>query len=256
MTLDSRLIESLWEAAHFYNEPGFIENDPILVPHLFKNERDIELAGFFTALIAWGQRKSIISKSRELLIRMDDSPYDFILNATEDDQKSLKGFIHRTFNDDDLIFLVKRLACLLRENETLEKIFFVSSDTSVEEALIQFKKKIFSDISSPNRTQKHIASPEKQSACKRLNMFFRWMVRPNDGVDFGIWKTVQPSILKMPLDTHVIRVVHELNIIRNLKGNWKGCLRLTDIFSNIHPNDPVFFDFALFGMGVNNRNMS
>lgn len=256
MALDSRLTELLWDAAKFYNEPGFIENDPILIPHSFNNERDIELAGFFTALIAWGQRKTIISNSQEIMRRMDDSPYDFILNASEQDKRSLEGFVHRTFNEFDLIFLVNRLGELLIEHQTLERIFFVDPTSSVENALIQFRKTIFLGTEFTNRTQKHIATPEKNSACKRLNMYLRWMVRPNDGVDFGIWKTIKPSILKMPLDTHVIRVVHELGILNALKGNWQGCIELTEIFSQIHPEDPVFFDFALFGMGVNNRNMS
>lgn len=256
MSLDSRLVESLWDAANYYNEPGFIENDPILIPHSFSNERDIELAGFFTAIIAWGQRKSIIKNAKELLVRMDDSPYDFILNSTEDDQKSLRGFVHRTFNDVDLIFLVNRLGQLLKESRSLEHVFFKDPSYSVESALINFRENIFSSEFESKRTEKHIATPQKNSACKRLNMYLRWMIRPNDGVDFGIWKTVDPSILKMPLDTHVIRVVHELGIMHQLKGDWKGCLSLTEIFSEIHPSDPVFFDFALFGLGVNNRNMS
>lgn len=256
MALDSRLVETLWDAAKFYNEPRFIEDDPILIPHLFTNERDIELAGFFTALIAWGQRKTIISNAKELMRRMDNSPYEFILNATEGDRRSLDGFVHRTFNDVDLIFLVNRLGGLLKDSQTLENLFFYDSTQTVEKALIDFRKKLFSNSSDSNRTLKHVATPEKNSACKRLNMYLRWMVRPNDGVDFGIWKSVNPSILKMPLDTHVIRVVQELDILSDLKGDWKGCLQLTDIFSQIHPFDPVFFDFALFGMGVNNRNIS
>jgi len=256
MPIDSHLVETLWDAANFYNEPSFIENDPILIPHLFTNERDIELAGFFTAIIAWGQRKSIISNAKELLKRMDDSPYDFIVNSSEDEKQSLKGFVHRTFNDIDLIFLVNRLSVLLKEYSSLERIFFNDPSFSVESALIHFRNTIFLSDSESKRTEKHIATPEKNSACKRLNMYLRWMVRPNDGVDFGIWKSVNPSILKMPLDTHVIRVVHELGIMTQLKGDWKGCIGLTQIFSEIHPSDPVFFDFALFGMGVNNRNMS
>ncbi len=256
MIIDTRLLETLWDAAKFYNEPGFIENDPILIPHLFNDARDIELAGFFTALIAWGQRKTIISKAKELMLRMDNSPYEFILNSSQGDQKALMGFVHRTFNDVDLIFLVNRLGELLREYNSLENIFFIESTSTIEQTLIQFRRTMFANNLDSNRTQKHIATPEKNSACKRLNMFLRWMVRPNDGVDFGIWKKINPSILKMPLDTHVIRVVQELGIISDLKGDWKGCLELTNIFSQIHPSDPVFFDFALFGMGVNNRNMS
>jgi len=258
MSLDAHLIETLWEAASYYNEPGFIENDPIQIPHSFTDARDIEIAGFFTALISWGQRKTIINSAKNLFLRMDNAPYDFIVNSSIDDQKSLIAFSHRTFNDFDLILLVNQLKRLLIEDKTLENVFFEGGKQikTVEMSLVNFHKKLFSTTEPKCRTMKHIATPIKNSACKRLNMFLRWMVRPADGVDFGIWNTVNPSVLKMPLDTHVIRVTEELGIMSKLKSDWKGCVDLTRIFQEIHPEDPVFFDFALFGIGVNNRNIS
>ena len=181
-------------------------------------------------------------------------------NGLPDDvlEKTARLLIEVRYNKDGIIYrqAVTKLKGIDIIVEGEYETFFYDSNQTVEKALVDFRKKLFSNSSDSNRTLKHVATPEKNSACKRLNMYLRWMVRPNDGVDFGIWKSVKPSILKMPLDTHVIRVVQELDILSDLKGDWKGCLQLTDIFSHIHPSDPVFFDFALFGMGVNNRNIS
>lgn len=250
--ISKELENTLWEAIELYKNSSFISDDPIQIPHSFRNPRDIELSGFFTAIISWGQRKTIINNAKRMMELMDYSPYDFIVNGSTSDFKSLYQFKHRTFNGDDFIFLVNRIKKLLQDYNTLETIFFGSINEkpkilTVEDALNNFRRLIFSE--GDNRTSKHIASPLKNSACKRLNMFLRWMVR-KDEIDFGIWSAISPSNLLMPLDIHVINSTKRLDILPNLKSNWQGCNELTNVFKEIHPEDPVVFDFALFGLGV------
>ena len=250
--ISKELENTLWGAIELYKNSSFISDDPIQIPHSFTNPRDIELAAFFTAIISWGQRKTIIKNAKRMMELMDYSPYDFILNASIADHKSLRKFKHRTFNGDDFIFLISRLNNLLHEYKTLENIFFEplrkqANILTVENALNNFRQLIFT--SGENRTTKHIASPLKNSACKRLNMFLRWMIR-KDEIDFGIWTAVSPSELLMPLDIHVINSTKKLNILPDLKSNWRGCNELTQVFKKIHPEDPIVFDFALFGLGV------
>ncbi len=250
--ISKELEDTLWGAIEIFKKPSFINDDPIQIPHSFTNPRDIELSGFFTAIISWGQRKTIIKSAKQMMEFMDYSPYDFIINSSIHEKRYLSNFKHRTFNGEDFIFLINRLQNLLVEYGTLENIFFlkISKSTnklSIEQALVNFRKLIFSE--GETRTKKHIASPLKNSACKRLNMFLRWMIR-NDQVDFGIWNAIPTSELLMPLDIHVINSTKRLEILPNLKSNWMGCQALTQVFKEIHPEDPVIFDFALFGLGV------
>jgi len=250
--ISKELEYTLWEAVQLYKNSSFISDDPIQIPHLFNNPRDIELAAFFTAIISWGQRKTIINNAKRMMEIMDYSPYDFILNSSPSEQQSITQFKHRTFNGEDFMFLIIRLRKLLKQHHTLENVFFnsIKKDSrilTVESALINFRHLIFSD--GENRTTKHIASPLKNSACKRLNMFLRWMVR-KDEIDFGVWKAISPSELLMPLDIHVVNSTKKLSILPNLKSNWHGCNELTQLFKNIYPEDPIIFDFALFGLGV------
>ncbi len=238
-----------------FNQPKFIENDPIFIPHLFTKKQDIEVMGFFASILAWGQRKTIINKCRELIERFDGSPYDFILSHQDVDLKSLLGFRHRTFNDTDLLYFVAFLQLHYRQFESLEDAFLIRQQlgetVSVEKGLNEFKAYFFSLPDYPIRTRKHVSSPMQKSACKRLNMFLRWMVRQDSqGVDFGIWHRIRPSDLICPCDVHVERVARRFGLITTDKSNWKTAVELTENLRRFDPNDPVKYDFALFGIGV------
>lgn len=238
-----------------YNQPQFIDNDPILIPHLFQYKQDIEVMGFFAAIFAWGQRKTIINKCKELIDRMDGAPYDFIRNHKDADLKSLLNFKHRTFNDTDLLYFVSFFQFHYRSNDSLEDAFLIGQDGevpfSIEIALNRFKTYFFSLADFPSRTKKHISSPFQKSTCKRLNMFLRWMVRRDDkGVDFGIWNRITPAQLICPCDVHVERVARKLGLLTLDKINWKAALELTANLRTLDADDPVKYDFALFGLGV------
>lgn len=237
-----------------YNQPSFIKDDPIFIPHQFTKKQDIEIAGLFAALFAWGNRKTIINKSKELMQRMDDNPYDFILNHTEKDLQKILTFKHRTFNDTDLLYFIEFLQSHYSTDPSLETAFskwMDSSDTDTEKALNGFYNYFFSLEFVPLRTRKHIASPEKNSSCKRLNMFLRWMVRRDDkGVDFGIWHNLKPSQLICPIDVHVARVAKRFGLLQRKTVDWLTAGELTDYLRTLDPQDPVKYDFALFGLGV------
>ncbi len=240
-----------------YNKPSFIKDDPVCIPHLFNRKQDIEIAGFFAALFAWGNRTIIIKKSRELLQLMDMAPYDFLLNHQEQDLKRFLGFKHRTFNATDLLYFLVFLQQHYRENESLETAFFPGevlegdSNGVVERALTYFHYYFFSLEDFPHRTKKHVATPEKNSSCKRLNMFLRWMVRrDNNGVDFGIWQRISPAQLICPIDLHVARVASRFQLLQRKPVDWQAALELTAYLRSLDPRDPVKYDFALFGLGV------
>ncbi len=253
------LKEFLNTKAALYEQPEFIQDDPICIPHRFSKKQDIEIAGFFASILAWGNRKSIINSSNRLISWMDNAPYDFIMNFTDDDLSPFMNFVHRTFNPTDLFHFfdfLKYHYYYLGES-SLESAFskyLTEKSENVEEALIGFytmffDEKIFKEF--PKRTQKHIASPAKKSACKRLNMFLRWMVRSGEkGVDFGIWKNIKPSQLVCPLDVHVIRVGKQLGLLQRTNSDWFAALELTQQLKTLDPKDPVKYDFALFGLGV------
>jgi uncharacterized protein (TIGR02757 family) len=240
-----------------YNQPSFIQNDPISIPHLFTKKQDIEIAGFFAAIFSWGNRTTIISKSKELLQLMDNAPYDFCMNRDYGRLKRLTGFKHRTFNATDLLYFVEFLNFHYSKHDSLETAFTMGmnkKDKTVESGLNGFYHYFFSLPDIPERTRKHIASPEKNSSCKRLNMFLRWMVRSDDkGVDFGIWKNISPTRLICPVDVHVARVAQQLQILHHTKTNWQTALELTAYLRTLDMADPVKYDFALFGTGVMER---
>jgi uncharacterized protein (TIGR02757 family) len=240
-----------------YNQPSFIHNDPISIPHLFTKNQDIEIAGFFAAIFSWGNRATIISKSKELLQLMDGAPYDFCMNGDYGSLKRLLGFKHRTFNATDLLYFVEFLNFHYSKHDSLETAFTMGmskKDKTVENGLNGFYHYFFSLPDIPERTRKHIASPEKNSSCKRLNMFLRWMVRCDyKGVDFGIWKTILPAQLICPVDVHVARVAQQLQILQHTKTNWQTALELTAYLRTLDMADPVKYDFALFGTGVMER---
>ncbi len=238
-----------------FNRIDFIKDDPITLPHLFSRKEDIEIMGFLVALLSWGQRTTIISNGKKLAEIFEQQPFQFITEHSDRDLKKCLGFVHRTFNETDLLSLLGFLRILYVNEQGLEKAFsrhLSKHDLTIEKALNGFRKDYEGSEAYIKRTGKHIAWPGAGSACKRLNMFLRWMVRKdNAGVDFGIWKTIKPSQLVCPLDVHVIRQAVELGLLKNPKGNWKTALELTDKLREFDPLDPVKYDFALFGMGVN-----
>lgn len=240
------------EKTEKFNQPGFIEFDPISIPHAFSKKQDIEISGLFAAVLAWGQRKTIIRKCQELMAQMDDAPYDFIRNHQESDLRRFTEFRHRTFNPTDALYFIEALHSLYKDHHSLEDAFFTSThDETVEKGLIQFNQKFFALPDSPHRTRKHLPTPERKSTCKRINMYLRWMVRSdNKGVDFGLWKKIKPAQLICPCDLHVDRVARTLKIIKRKQTDWLTALELTANLRRLDPTDPVKYDFALFGLGV------
>ena len=245
-----------------YNQPSFIKNDPVSIPHLFTKKQDIEIAGFFAATFAWGNRTTIIQKSTQLMQLMEMKPHEFCLYHNATDLKRLIEFKHRTFNTTDLLYFIEFLKFHYSKNNSLESAFTPhplplsingegNSNKIIEEALNGFYQYFFSLPDVPLRTKKHIAAPERNSTCKRLNMFLRWMVRSdNNGVDFGIWKNISPSTLITPLDVHVARVARKLDLLHRKQNDWLAATELTVALRKLDKHDPVKYDFALFGIGV------
>ena len=236
-----------------YNNKDFIRLDPIGVPHRFKKQQDIEIAGFFAAILAWGQRTTIIKNANQLMELMDGAPHEFIVQHTDSDRKRFKSFVHRTFQPDDLLYFIEVLQHHYLNHPSLENLFadgIHPGDTHAGNALIHFHNSFFA-LPHLARTRKHIPTPERKSACKRLNLYLRWMVR-NDrcGVDFGLWKRIRPDQLLCPLDVHVLNVANNLGLVKEKNSNWHTCLLLTDILKQMDPFDPVKYDFALFGSGI------
>ncbi len=243
---------------HLYNKPDFILNDPISIPHRFSKLQDIEIIGFWTSVLAWGQRKTIINSANTLIQLMDNAPHDFIINYTENDLFRFSEFKHRTFNLTDTLYFLHYFKKFYSSHTSLEEAFLFEGfemEETVENMLRNFHIQFFDDIDAPHRTRKHIPTPASKSTCKRINMFLRWMVREDtSGVDFGIWKKIKPKQLICPLDVHVERVARKLNLIERKQTDWLTALELTKNLSAFDVNDPVKYDFALFGTGVIEKN--
>ncbi len=252
--ISKKLIEFLNKKVDEYNQPFFIEADPICIPHLFSIKQDIEIAGFFAAIFAWGNRTTIINKSRELMGLMDNTPYDFCLNHSDNDLKKLLNFKHRTFNPTDLLYFIDFFHQHYKSNASLESAFtrsMIKGDGNIENALNGFYQYFFSLENVPKRTMKHVASPAKKATCKRLSMYLRWMVRnDHNGVDFGIWDNISPRQLIVPLDLHVARVARHFNLINRKANDWQTAVELTETMKQLDKNDPAKYDFALFALGV------
>lgn len=270
-----------------YNQPDFITLDPVSIPHLFTKKQDIEIMGFWAAMLAWGQRVTIINKCKELISLMDGTPYDFIMNHQDTDLKRMLNFKHRTFNATDTLYFIEFFKTHYSSFDSLEDAFLpykkasefktdfteenlnvktetenkseicLSSKLAVETTesnLNYFRSYFFSLPDYPRRTIKHVSSPLQKSTCKRLNMFLRWMVRKdNCGVDFGIWNQIKPSQLICPCDLHVDRVGRKLGLITRKQTDWQTALELTDNLRKLDPADPVKYDFALFGLGIEEK---
>jgi hypothetical protein len=267
-----RLSEFLESKVAEYNQPAFIADDPVSILHRYSSRQDREIAGLFAAVFSWGNRKTIISKTAELLERMDHDPYAFILSHTEADLKSMRDFKHRTFQATDLYYFIDFLHFHYSglpgsvthgvpgtgagqvARHSLENAFtswMLPDDADTTRALTGFHNYFFSLPEAPVRTRKHIATPERKSSCKRLNMYLRWMVRSDQGgVDFGIWTGIRPGQLVCPLDLHVARVARRLGLLTRKQNDWEAALELTKHLKKFDPDDPVKYDFALFGLGI------
>jgi uncharacterized protein (TIGR02757 family) len=247
----SDLKEFLDEKVELYNRPAFIEHDPISIPHLYTNKEDIEIAGFLAASISWGNRKMILKNAGRMMALLDDSPYDFIVNSENSDISRMEGFVHRTFNSMDLIYFLKALKHIYRTWGGLEKIFNANqTENSLQPAIHKLYSHFF-ELTHSHETERHVADPNKGSAAKKLNMFLRWMVRrDNKGVDFGIWKSISPSILSCPLDIHSGNVARKLGLLKRKQNDSKAVTELDLFLRSLDIADPVKYDFALFGLGI------
>lgn len=248
----NELKELLDEKYEQYNTLAFIENDPVGVPHRFTKKEDIEIAGFFAAILAWGKRPQIIRSANKLMQMMDDDPYNFITAATKNDLDIFGKFVHRTFNGEDCRFFIRSLRNIYLKHQGMEKVFTSAFEQKqdIKIAIAGFRK-VFFEITHFPRSEKHISNPLKDSACKRINLFLRWMVR-NDGrgVDFGLWKGIPASKLYCPLDVHTGNTSRALGLIQIKQNNWKAVEELTEMLKKFDANDPVKYDFSLFGLGI------
>lgn len=236
-----------------YNNPDFIYSDPISIPHQFTKKEDIEISGFLSATLAWGNRKAIIKSARQLISWMDNSPHDFIKNANDKELEPFYNFKYRTFNGTDCVHFLKSLQNIYKNQGGLESAFTkgYNSNRSIKDAIYSFRELFFTPVHE-KRTEKHVANPYKNSAAKRLNMFLRWMVRHDkNGVDFGIWETIKPSHLMIPLDIHTGTIAREFGILKRKQDDWKAVEELMQILREFDSDDPVKYDYALFGLGVN-----
>lgn len=244
------------DKAALYNQPGFVTADPICIPHAFTRKQDIEIAGLFAATLAWGNRTTIINNCRRLMQWMDNAPHDFILNHKVSDLRPFLTFVHRTFNATDVLYFIETLAQHYATHASLQEAFMPAHSydyPTVEQALVHYHNYFFAG-EHPERTRKHVSTPARNSACKRLNMYLRWMVRTDKaGVDFGIWSKISPAQLICPLDVHVARVSARLGLLDDDKANWKNAQLLTSRLRELNPDDPAVYDFALFGLGAEER---
>ncbi|MBX9779747.1 MAG: TIGR02757 family protein [Chitinophagaceae bacterium] len=251
--MQASLIDFFNKKVAEYNQLSFIPNDPVCIPHLFSQKPDIEISAFFAAIFAWGNRTTIINKSKELMQWMDMQPYQFCLHAGKTDLQKLLSFKHRTFNATDLLYCITFFRHHYTYHNSLEQAFLPGGKKpdTIYDALVQFHQYFFSLPDAPARTHKHIANPAKGSTCKRLNMFLRWMVRHDkSGVDLGIWKKIKPGQLICPIDVHVARVAKRFGLLERKQIDWQAAEELTTYLRKLDAHDPVKYDFALFGLGV------
>ena len=248
------LKEFLDEKAEFYQQKEFIQTDPIIIPHEYDNKLDIEISGFIISIISWGNRKSIINSGYKIINFLESSPYDFIINHSDQDLKRIKGTIHRTSNSEDLIYFIKSLKNIYTNYNGLEGIMSNNKSGDNLQVRISNFKKIFFELKHPKRTKKHLPDPLNGSAAKRFNMFLRWMVRSNNkGIDFGIWKSISPSQLSCPLDVHTGNTARKLGLLKRNQNDSLAVNELDLKLREMDKKDPVKYDFALFGLGVNEK---
>ncbi|MBN1338063.1 MAG: TIGR02757 family protein [Bacteroidales bacterium] len=255
MLTDKELYEFLEEKVSRYNQPSFIETDPVSIPHGFSGKEDIEISAFLTSAISWGNRKSILSGARKLMNLLDNSPLDFITGSTDKEVERFAGYVYRTFNGDDCSYFIRSLKGIYAQYGSLEPVFAkpLTAGITMKESILSFRE-LFLSMGPLPRTRKHVPDPAKNSAAKRINMFLRWMVRKdNRGVDFGIWKSIPASALYCPLDIHTGNTARRLKLLARKQNDWKAVEELTSRLRRFDPEDPVKYDFALFGLGIHEK---
>ncbi len=235
-----------------FNSLSFIKNDPVSIPHMFEKKEDVEISGFLTAVISWGRRPNILKSAKTLMKLMDNQPYEFLVNSAPKDKEPLTKFVYRTFNGNDLLFLIEALKNIYLHQNGLEGVFtaYYVKNNSVKEGIAGLRKTL---LETPHlkRSEKHIANPDRGSAAKRINMFLRWMVRADDrGVDFGLWKQISPAHLMMPLDVHSGNIARKLGLLMRKQNDWKAVEELTETLKTFNNSDPVVYDYALFSLGI------
>ncbi len=247
----AELKEFLDENVEKYNRPAFIEADPISIPHQYTGREDIEISGFLAATIAWGNRKMILRNANRMMEILENKPYEFIMNSSNEEMGMIDRFVHRTFNSTDLVYFLKALRNIYREKGGLENIFRTyQAPDSLQPAIHEFHR-IFFEPDHEKRTERHVSDPFKGSAAKKINMFLRWMIRNDDrGVDFGIWESISPSVLSCPLDIHSGNIARKLGLLNRKQNDAKAVKELDDVLRQFDSSDPVKYDFALFGLGV------
>lgn len=251
----TELQEFLEEKVLQFETPDFIPHDPISIPHMFSDKKDVEIAGFLAATIAWGKRSMILKNAHSLMERMDHSPYDFIMNFEDEDSRAFDSFVHRTFQPEDVICFMKALQRLIKKNGSIESIFssyWIESGrpNNLKDTIANFHSVFFDQPHAP-RSRKHVANPAKGSAAKRINMYLRWMVRASEkGVDLGIWKEIPSSVLSIPLDVHTSNVGRQLGLLCRKQNDWKAVAEFDVELRKMDPSDPVKYDFALFSLGA------
>ncbi len=247
---DCEIKEFLDRKVEMYNSPEFIASDPIAVPHSFTHKADREIAGFLTATISWGNRKAILKSGFQLMNLMDNAPQDFILNFEKSDLKIFEHFKYRTFQPDDIKYFIQQMHFIYKNYKDLESFFVQDPQLSTKEIISNFRTN-FIENNPQQRTLKHLANPKQGSAAKRINMFLRWMVRKDKhGVDFGIWKSIKPNSLIIPLDVHSASSARKLGLLTRKSNDWKAADELTEKLKTFDAEDPIKYDYALFGLGV------
>jgi len=249
MLLFDELKKFLNEKSAFYESAWFVEEDPVQIPHQFTSKEDVEIAGFLTATITWGKRSMIIASAQGMMERMDMSPLSFVMGATETEIERFSGFVYRTFNGTDVGYFLKALSFIYREHGGLHNVFSEGYEENGVEGGLSRLRNVFMSFNAPTRTGKHFADVTKNASAKRLNMFLRWMVRSSSPVDFGLWTNVDPADLLIPLDVHVGRVARSLGILERRQSDLKAVRELTANLKDMSPGDPVYYDYALFGLG-------
>mgnify|MGYP002628245178 CR=1 FL=1 len=240
------LHEFLEMKAAQYEQAFFLDTDPISIPHSYKLKEDQEISGFIAATLAWGQRVTIIRNAQSFLERMDNDPYSFVMNSSEDELVRFEGFVHRTFNAHDAMHFVLALRHVYKNHNGLESL--IASGEDAQHGLAKLHEAFF-EIPHETRTRKHVSNPLRGSSSKRLNMYLRWMVRGGE-VDLGIWKNIPPAKLMLPLDVHTGNVSRKLGLLNRKQNDWKAVEEVTEALRKFDPKDPVKYDFALFGLGV------
>lgn len=252
--MNSELKETLDELYLRYDNPDFIEADPISIPHSFKSQLDREISGFLAATIAWGNRKAIVRSARRMMDYLDGRPYDFVMGASESEITTLSSYVHRTFNGIDLECFVRALRRICEQRGSLGEWFQEEYEAcgDMRQVLSRFRQEFFA-LPHPHRSEKHLSSIDKGAACKRLNMYLRWMVREDShGVDFGYWRRIPASALYLPLDLHSGNISRQLGLLERKQNDWKAVEEVMSHLREADPNDPVKYDYALFGVGINN----